>query len=627
MTFFNLPALHHTLLVSTLLFTAIISSTSEAYEQAPSLIPESANHPVALYLAGDIESLPKEAFTLAEKIINNPSLYTTTTQAGAYDLLAEIYTQQHNINKATRMAKKGLTLKNVELTTQLHLSLKVAVSYFYEENYDALTSAANKIVSQARKSLDKKVYLLAVSYRALGNALTKQYALAYKDISVIEGIINRNSKYAEDFRLIDAVAKTYTALGDYSQALKMRQKILGLRFSLSKKSELAQTYYNLGAAYQSLGLLNDAYNAYWESIQQAKVASNKKGEIMAQLALGRILLLQKEYVEAYQVFNPIHQLLTEQREACQACYFDVTVGLAHANLYTKRTRAGYQLLEDALLLDQGKPAQYEHVEFYRLISLMYGAEGDFKSAFHYLTNYITLINEYSTAEQEKVTYHQMSQAKAYVKEDNIHQSSQLAENYEAKFISQEQTILLLSLLIFLFFASTGMYIFHRRTKLVHSNYEEIERPIYYLESPAKTKQIYKLYFKMSRKYEYPLSIGYIAIDNWQELSLRFNKKILAEINKGIATIINGKISEFDAAGLINQGEYLVLFPHQSLSDVMVKFKQLKEVLCITLFANLGDFPVNICFAIDEPDIQDIDPYLFLSRLSDKAGIEFKSNNI
>ena len=34
------------------------------------------------------------------------------------------------------------------------------------------------------------------------------------------------------------------------------------------------------------------------------------------------------------------------------------------------------------------------------------------------------------------------------------------------------------------------------------------------------------------------------------------------------------------------------------------------------FANLGEFSVNIAFSIATPSVQDIDPYIFLSRLSE-----------
>lgn len=42
-----------------------------------------------------------------------------------------------------------------------------------------------------------------------------------------------------------------------------------------------------------------------------------------------------------------------------------------------------------------------------------------------------------------------------------------------------------------------------------------------------------------------------------------------------------------------------------------------DALKVRFFANLGEFSVNIVFSLDAPNVQDIDPYIFLSRLIDK----------
>ncbi|MCI2282131.1 hypothetical protein L3081_00355 [Colwellia sp. MSW7] len=48
----------------------------------------------------------------------------------------------------------------------------------------------------------------------------------------------------------------------------------------------------------------------------------------------------------------------------------------------------------------------------------------------------------------------------------------------------------------------------------------------------------------------------------------------------------------------------------------------KLVLDIKLrfFANLGEFSVIIAYAIESPNFQDIDPYIYLSQLSDSIKI-------
>ena len=125
---------------------------------------------------------------------------------------------------------------------------------------------------------------------------------------------------------------------------------------------------------------------------------------------------------------------------------------------------------------------------------------------------------------------------------------------------------------------------------------------------------------MARKYAYPLTMGYISITNWQELTFQFNKKIVGEVSREIASVINEHINEFENAGLINDGEYLLLFPHQNKDEVSVIIEKLVSALKLRFFANLGGFSVIISYSIESPSFQDIDPYIFLSQLSDSINI-------
>lgn len=132
----------------------------------------------------------------------------------------------------------------------------------------------------------------------------------------------------------------------------------------------------------------------------------------------------------------------------------------------------------------------------------------------------------------------------------------------------------------------------------------------------QTKQLYQTNFNMARKYDYPLTLGYISITNWQELSFQFNKKTVSEVSRGISSLINEHLNEFENAGLINDGEYLLFFPHQNIDEVTKTIETLISALKLRFFANLGEFSVIIAYSIENPDFQDIDPYIFLSRLSD-----------
>ena len=68
--------------------------------------------------------------------------------------------------------------------------------------------------------------------------------------------------------------------------------------------------------------------------------------------------------------------------------------------------------------------------------------------------------------------------------------------------------------------------------------------------------------------------------------------------------------------MLDEGEYLLLCPHQSGHEVEEKLRKLTESIKVRFFANLGEFSVNITFTYGVPGVQDIDPYVFLAKLTD-----------
>ena len=93
------------------------------------------------------------------------------------------------------------------------------------------------------------------------------------------------------------------------------------------------------------------------------------------------------------------------------------------------------------------------------------------------------------------------------------------------------------------------------------------------------------------------------------------------MTKDIASLINEHITEFDYVGLLNEGEYLLLFEHQSSQEAIVKLDLLLQAINTRAFANLGDFSVAMKYSLNTPDFKDIDPYLFLARIVESVNIE------
>ena len=101
----------------------------------------------------------------------------------------------------------------------------------------------------------------------------------------------------------------------------------------------------------------------------------------------------------------------------------------------------------------------------------------------------------------------------------------------------------------------------------------------------------------------------------------FNRKTIKEVTKDIASVINEKITEFDYAGQLNEGEYLLLFEHQSNEEISLNLDKLLQAINSRAFAHLGNVSVVMKSGLNTASFTDIDPYLFLARIAESVNIE------
>ena len=283
-----------------------------------------------------------------------------------------------------------------------------------------------------------------------------------------------------------------------------------------------------------------------------------------------------------------------------------------------------EMLVKAELLAVDVELTSQQIELYRLLSDKYQLAGDLKESLRLLKKYTKLNQQFNFIKAGKslnIDLAAVVKNKSKTLVNSLAEKSELRSKFSAKLSSQENLITLLSIIVILLLITLIWAWLFQRAQRLNLAYDEIEQPNYILASPAKTKQFYQLTFKMARKYEFPLAIGYLSIKNWQELTFHFNKKVVEDVTKTVAIIINDFIGEFDRAGLINDGEYLILCPFQSNQEMGVLFKQLAEALETRFFVNLGVFTINIGYQFDTPKIQDIDPYIFLSKLSESVNYD------
>jgi len=576
------------------------------------------------------ESLDNEQVRmLASNVLPNRQHYPNEVIAKLFLLLADIEINKGDINSAFEYSQHGLAILTSNKNIKLRLQLKLAQLYVAKKQYGKLLEVAQKAVFESEQVDKIKYKLFALSYRSVALATLGQHQQALVDLQQVEQDIAKSHLFNEHIELFTILATAYYQLGDYQTVLTLQLKILKLRFELEQKENISQTYLALGYAYLYLQRFDDAYNAFWE----AKYYAEKKAAVInvakANKGLGISLLKQQQYNAA--IVELQHAANTFQQKKLHSDLVETLVALAKVKLNAGHEKQGYELLDKILTLLDGKALSLEFTGFYRMLAAMYFEQGSYQEAYIWQKKHsqllLTKVNNKKKAANS--AHHFYNQPLNILKgEQSIIQSRELAvklakdnelsNSFSLKLQQQKSIIISLSVLIVLLLITFFGFIIKLRTKKRVSVYESEERPSYILASPMQTKHDYQLAFKKARTYQYPLRVSYFVIENWQELIFLCSKKSLNEVRRDIASVINEQLTEFDQAGLLNDGEYLLLFEHQSEEEIKEKITSLAQALSVRFFANLGDFSVTINYELKSPDYKDIDPYIFLARLCESV---------
>ena len=575
----------------------------------------------------DIETVK----SLLEKILNNREYYSNDILAKVYLLSARGASNQGDINNVLEFSQKGLTANSVDKKIQLALLLKLADVYVARKQYQKLLELTQIAVKNSELSGSIKYQLLSLSYRSVAFAMLGMHQQALADLQKVEQGISK-SELTEHIDLLTTLALAYHHLGDFQTSRIMQLNILKLSVEMGRKKNVAQTYLYLGYAYFYLQRFDDAYNAFWES---KKYAENKGASIHVAYAdkwLGIVLIVQDQFHEAIvslqqaiEVYKQ-HNMLAERIES--------SVALAKAKLGMKKITEGYILLTEIIQLLDGKDISLDFSDFYRMVAEMYFAQNNYQLAYRWREKYsqvlLDKINHTKKSSRIAPSFSQLFLSQVTQIEPieeskrlvvKLAENSELSVSFVGKYQKQRAIIISLSVLVFLLlFTLVGLF-FIRRAHKMKLAYEEIEKPTYAIATPPQTKCIYQLVFHKARKFNYPLNVGYLIIDNLQELTFHFNRKSISEVTKEIGSLINDHITEFDYAGLLNEGEYLLLFEYQLSQETSIKLDNLVQAINTRAFATLGDFPVTMKYSLNTPNFKDIDPYLFLARIVESVNIE------
>lgn len=560
----------------------------------------------------------QKALDLASKIINNRRLYEPTDIAKAYLLLADISLSKGDVTKAFQFSQDGLALTIQALEIRLELLLITAQGYYQQGKFQQVKSIAERILSFVEYE-DKKyiIYRLkALGYRAMVYALVTDYPNALTDLRQIDFLLEQHNDYSQQIDLLAIIASAYYYLGDYDTVISIRLKLLNLNYENADASIIGEHHYALASAYQQLNRLDDAYDAFWQAKDQAQLSNSPIKNAYALLGLGQVMTMQKNYSDALNYLNKAEQIFNDNN--LTTAYLSSIIALSKTHLALNNDNQANTYLSRAENLIKHIELTSEQIELYQLLSQMYEKKNQHKKAWQLLQQYTELDNKYK--KKQHVFLDELFTLK---KEHNRNHmatlqlvlKTELQAEYAEKFKKKSQLTNTLILIIIGLTSALLFLILKRRNQEITLSDSNNDYSSYFPDS-RDTKQLYQKSYKMARKYNYQLSIGYLLIYNWNDLNYQCNKKELAEVKKTIALVINEYIDEFDQAGLLNEGEYILIFPHQRAEQVKQVVAALNEALKVRFFANLGEIIVNINYAVDTLNVQDIDPFIFLSHLTE-----------
>ncbi len=583
---------------------------------------------VEILLEQHVEALNyQQVVKLSNKVINLRSNFPNDIIAKTYLLLGHVTINNGELEAALQFTYDGLSIMTQNRTVRVPLQMNLIRIFYARKQYQKILDTVQETIDSPQSKKNTRCFLTALSYRSVAFSMLGLHSKALKDLQQVETVIQQNPSFAEHISLLSIFANAYYYLGDYQTAITLQLKVLKLRFNLNRLNNIDQTYFHLANAHYRLNKFDDAYNAYWEAKRYAQKKNSPIYVAYASQGLSLTLLRQKEYQQAKNEAIQAKDLFYENNLA--SSHLESIIALSQIYRALQKQEQSFNLLLKAEKLIKNITITDDYILLYKHLAEMYLIKKEFQKAYVWQSKYSEAIlkqhsitnkpnafdSDFFSNEQVEITENPPASSKSRELAIKLADQSELSASFSHKFHIQQLIILITTTIIFLLlFVIIIVWIKQRRNKL-QSEYETLEKPNYILPSAIETKELYQINFNMARKYDYSLTLGYISITNWQELTFQFNKKTVSEVSKSIARIINEQLGEFENAGLVNNGEYLLSFPHQNKEDVTNTIEKLVSALKSRFFANLGDFSVIVAYSIESPDFQDIDPYIFLSQLS------------
>lgn len=578
---------------------------------------EEIKNTIANYVSLNHDARDYDAIaSLAREVLSVSRLYSDETLAQIQLLLADKANHISDSTEALKRANAGLQYANISSDTRLRLLLRALYSNFDRGMYLQVLSTSDYVLNLEKSNTDSQFAIHALAFRSIAHSSLGNYQEGLADLRKVTELIEPKRNIVEYIDVMETIVVAHSYLGKFKVALEHQEKLVKLRNTYRVTANLDKSLYHLANIYQRLSRYDDAYTLYLESKRLAQLKNADISVAYAHIGLGSILLAQGDNQQAFDSLSVAETVF--QRENLINPYLTTLILLAKTSLALDAKDRAFRFLEKAATFTASISLTHDQLELYVLLALMYQEQQKHEQA---LVMYQTYIDE-----KEKYYHYKLS---LLLLEESalemLEHSHQLTANFverstqendistQLKPVKQANVVLAI---IVAFTMIITLWIWLKYKKLLSFQGRRVGFDLLkLLPNSEYTRQSYKREFKAARHYQYPITLALIKITNWQEIAFKFDKRILKEVQRGVSQLLSDKIGPYDKIGQLGDNEYLLIFPHARSKDVTPLLEKMNDELALRFFANIGQQSVTVQYVCESPTVQDIDPYIFLAKMS------------
>jgi signal transduction histidine kinase/CheY-like chemotaxis protein len=323
---------------------------------------------------------------------------------------------------------------------------------------------ANQAIKLADENdlIDKRIQAtnyLGVAYRNL-SLYSKALEMYLVALELAESTDNFEQR---GYALIN-IANLYLFQKDYLGARNYLIRALDQAQELVDRNMMAYCYVNLGRVHRELQEYDLAEQYFDQAMDMRRLLGDDYGLISVELDKAEILRLKGAFDESLQLFESIMPRLIEINDLRGIARTHNS--LARIHLSRGNFKKGETSATDAIRIARGLSLKYEEKEALKTLSDLYGAKGDYKSAFEHQVRYSNL--NYLLFSEEKIR--QIEQLKSQAEIEKQEAEKEILRQQKER----QQTIsYLLAAIAFLF--SVAAFVSYRAFILKKQLSEEIRK--------------------------------------------------------------------------------------------------------------------------------------------------------